>query len=610
MYDKPARYGVGSTQQLVDMAIKYGGANAAGWLAKVMQNPMSGVDPTHALLAGMQLKQIAQPEAVPPTTTVKDDTLAGLEEASIPEDMFDTGVGEVMPTKNMAAGGLVAFRKGGEVGDSEEELIKVINDPRAGWERQQAAVQKLRALREQQELKLTKDYGSAKLEGLRQPGEFVLGKNLGAPAWTWDDVAGKAVKSGLGAFENAGKSVDAAASNMQAVQEDPNRTAFQADLAGVAGAGLGAIQNTGRTIKGVADITARGLGAVGEYFTGPQGKKEQSPAVDNRAAMLAGEYTRGRAGDMPIPGETPVSELPPMSARGGGGGGASGSASYTSGGKPFDENTDLDKEIKTVQEAKERNFPKSAMEIEAEKWLGDEAVAGRAKEQKRQDLWESLMYLGFGAAANDSPYWTQAWGQAGKELAPHVSRMMKARKDEKDAIQKAKQAMAQAKRARDDDTFNLASKNVSDAEERIARARLQQEQLKASWAETQARIASANRPGRDEKFVDYLAAQYMSKGMGQVEAYDKASREVMDSASGLRKYNETQGRMTKKQATDAWSKEFAYGVEYRRIKKAEGQAAADAYKEGVINSLMSGGDGGTDTTASDGASPGWGGREL
>jgi hypothetical protein len=381
---------------------------------------------------------------------------------------------------------------------------------------------------------------------------------------------------------------------------------YSKDLSGPTARGVGenlrimdplipATQRGGFTPRPAQKQVAAGLGAI----------PPEEVAAPARPKTLPGEHFSKGPPPYTMTDEEQAKALPPIEAPGSGNG-ASASASYTPGGRPLGLNTDIDKEIDTLEATRERKYPKTAMEIESEKWLGEEAVEGRAKDQKRQDLWESLMYLGFNAAASDSPYWTKAWGQAGKELAPVVSGMMKARKEEKVAVQKGRQAMAQAKRAQNEETLQLANSNVSEARKLEAQARMEQERLKASWAETQARIASANRPGRDEKFVDYLAKKKMKDGMSEIEAYDQASREVMDSNTGLRKYNETQEKMTRKDAGKEFNSTMEYTRKYREMKKEEGEAAAEAYKERMIENLMNRREGATGTTASDDAYPDWG----
>lgn len=540
MYNKPAPFNIGSPELL---AKSVGYSKQA--LAKIMQNPNSGVDPTLAVLAGMYVDRIKSGGqlAQMPTTTVKEDVLAGLEQASIPEDMFSSGVGE-MPTQTYAGGGLVAFADGGEVEkrlfDDPAYLQRAIDSPYSSPERKAAAAKRLAQI---------------KRDKLKEPGDFVGLKDTSGRAPVSRTASNPALSRGQ--------------------SDNPSRatTAFQSKY----NPRVGMVPGREAPKAGLEAITP-------EQFAVPE-DKFKPPLINMN--------------DLPLIDKQPVSELPPISARGGDGGGASASASYTPGGKPLGLNTDLKKEVEGLDKIYNEIFPETEEEKKKKEYYSDEAVHTRAAEQKKQDLWEALLHLGFNAAASDSPYWTQAWGEAGKAMAPHVSAMLKARKDEKEAVQKARQAMTQATRAKNDDTFKLASKNVSDARELEARARLEQERIKASFAETRMRIAAANKPSRDEKYVDYLAKQMIADGMDPTQAYAKASREVMRYTSGIEKYEQTQNMVSRKDAVAAWGKDMTAQSEYRKRQK-KSQQDADAYKEEWLQNTMNGV---TDTTASDGA---WG----
>jgi len=587
MYNKPAPFNIGSPEQLAESV---GYSKQA--LAKIMQNPNSGVDPTLAVLAGMYVDRIKSGGQLtqPPTTTVKDDVLAGLEQASIPEDMFSSAPGEA-PTQTYAGGGLVAFADGGEVDDPNWYEADAYGDPTMPMAARRAGLRikfpdASEAEIDRYLVKAEKARASRQQGGLGSLGQNAL-KLVNTPR-----------KPAVDMKYITDPQAEAAAKREAAGLEEI--TPFQRDIKNADAAILSGVDKMLSPVQGAFGAVERGLAGIPDYFMSPQGKAER--AAKAAKAAQAG-MPQVNMNDLPLPGKPTITldDLPPISARGGGGGGASGSASYTPGGKPLGLNTDLKKEVEGLDKIYNEIFPETAEEKKNKEYYSDEAVNTRAGQQKKQDLWEALLHLGFNAAANDSPYWTQAWGEAGKAMAPHVSAMLKARKDEKEAVQKARQAMAQATRAKNDDTFKLASKNVSDARELEARARLEQERIKASFAETRMRIAAANKPSRDEKYVDYLAKQMIADGMDPTQAYAKASREVMRYTSGIEKYEQTQTKMTKDQATKAWTKDISYDREYRRIKKAEGQAAADAYKAGVINSLMNGGSDDMDTTASDGA---------
>lgn len=535
MYNKPAPFNIGSPEQLAESV---GYSKQA--LAKIMQNPGSGVDQTLAVLAGMYIDRMKTggQMAQMPTTTVKDDVLAGLEQASIPEDMFSSGVGEVMPTKNMAAGGLVAFADGGEVDDWKPPVFNP--ELAEAWKRAKTQRERDNIVAEDR----------ARIEKETAP-RGLTKRTASNPALS------------RGQSDNPSRATEAFQSKYNPrVGMVPSREAPKA-----------------------------GLEAI-------------TPQVDSKREYLDGSHFTKGPPPYAVPDEEAVSDLPPISGPGSaGGGGASMGVGYR-GGKPnVNLNTDIEKEARNIRDTYDKLYPKSEEEKKNAEYYNDENVASREAAQKKTDMWQALMELGFGAAASKSPYWTQAWGESGEKMAPHVSAMLKARKDEKDAIQKARQAMAQADRARNDDEYKLAVQNVRQAQELQLRAELQQEEIRANVAMTNARIAASNKPSRDEKYVDYLAKQMIADGMDPTQAYAKASREVMRYTSGIEKYEQTQTKMTKDQATKAWTKDISYDREYRRIKKAEGQAAADAYKAGVINSLMNGGSDDMDTTASDGA---WG----
>lgn len=538
MYNKPAPFNIGSPEDIVSAALT-AGRNLAGakqYIAKLFQNPPPGTDPTAILLAGMKLNGIASPPVQPPNGTVKDDFLGGLEQASIPPEMFNSEVGEA--PVNMAAGGLVAFAEGGEVDDWEPPIFNP--ELKRAWERAKS--------KEERDAIVVEDRARIEKEAPRG----LVNRTASNPAL--------ARKQGTG--------------------ESRATAAFQSDYN-----------------PRVGMVPQRGLPAPEEAA--------QARGLDG-SHMVKGPppYDMVNMDDLPLPGQEPVTELPPMSSSASaGGGGASAGYSYKPRNPTSKLNTDIETEAKSIRDTYDKLYPKTEEEKKNAEYYGDEAVNERAGAQKKQDMWQALMELGFGAAASNSPYWTQAWGESGKQMAPHVAAMMKARKDEKDAVQKARQAMAQVDRAKNDDEYKLAVQNVRQAQELQLRAEMQQEEIRAQVGMTNARIAAGNKPTADENMVDHLAKQKMAEGMSKEKAYSEATREVLRYRGGIEKAFQTQDIMNREKAATLWTKDLAAQSAYRKLLKKEGQAKADAFKEGYIQDLMTGAPSGTDTSASDGA---WG----
>ena len=590
MYNKPAPFNIGSPEEL---------ARAVGYskqaLAKVMQNPGSGVDQTLAVLAGMYIDRMKTGGmgAQAPTTTVKDDVMAaqpgGLQQASIPPEMFNSAVGEA--PASYAAGGLVAFADGGEVGDPNWYGAEAYGDPSMPMATRRAGLRMKFPNASDAEI----DRYLARAEKSRASKERVPIKTReGATLGNIGDTALAPVKAGLGAIGAGGQMVDEAAGNMRAVQEDPNRTGFQSDLAGIAESGLGAVQGAGRTIKGVADVTGRGLGAIGDYFTKPKGKRDE---INMRDLPLPDRVVN--MDDLPLPGRESVTDLPPMSSSDSAGGGQSTGVRYRGGAKPVNLNTDIEKEARNLRDTYDKLYPKTDEENKNAAYYGDEQVAQREKEQKHQDVWQSLMELGFGAAASNSPYWTQAWGESGKQMAPHVAAMMKARKDEKDAVQKARMAMAQADRARNDDEYKMAVQNVRAAQELQVQAQMKQEEISAQFAMNNARI---NAPKESDDLIRIWAADLIRQNprMSETEAKAQAADKYWNYRSGQTKAENTAFRTSYDKFMSQLIKNKDMDKGYRQALK-KGPAQAQKYLQDQATALARAEVSATDTTASDGA---------
>lgn len=594
------------------VAEAYGGDKKA--IANAMQQGI--VDVTSGTLAGMWIDRMRSSQVQAPTSTVAQDTFqqeqpqqaqqpavyaagGGLMGLPVANDLTGFGGGllgsdEEAP-QSYAAGGMVSFADGGGVTQDDlsrlrqqglgngvydawkaakdEDLVVIAQDPRQPAENRQKAAQELAERRRNNEA--AKQAAQQKLQGLSHPDRTGL-ERFGNALKGFEEATSTPREPAVKMKYITDPEAEAALMERQA-KGLPGLTDFQRDAKRANAAALRGSSAVTGAIGDAVDTVGKGIMSIPNYFM--KKTDPNAPAKGNRFAVdpsvwMDGDVPTVNPDDLPPFGAQEQNQTPstPYTApQGGGAGGMRASASVPFGGAraPMEKTPGREELIKQEQELRAKYAPEDPYITQTKKELEDNKA--KNAEQKKQDMWQSLMSIGFRTAATKSPYLMQAIGDAGAETAPEMQHMREARKASEEADKRLRLQMAQADDALKRGDLATAQKLESEARDMAFKKWKAEQDIAIAKAGLSIDAARLNKPSDAESKIENLVKAKIANGDKRSIAIirGEATRDVMDSANGLAKYRETAGQMTYTDAVKQVKKDVLLDPGYRKAKDKE-----------------------------------------
>lgn len=244
----------------------------------------------------------------------------------------------------------------------------------------------------------------------------------------------------------------------------------------------------------------------------------------------------------------------------------------------------------------ERRKGIAAPEREAMRKYYKEELPERLKKQKEENLYELLTKFGLGMAASSKPTFLQAAGESAGKLTPDIGEMAKARRTGEETARKGRYELEKVERAEQMDALKAAETYATKEMERtIAAGKPTDMRSYIADFVSAAKLdpKNANVPeavlrqqGADRYLALYGAAQARGTAAGLTATTAAARESTQDYEAAAKIIDPMIARGGSK------------SKEYRNILQKDGQAAADKFREGLIQAelqRMRGGRGGPAT---------------